>query len=116
MRFAPIILKLCFLLEGSLTGNIVINAIVKSFKNALCAYYSQIGHPRIYTFVSPSELHEDQKIVSKCSLSSRGNTLLKLGLGITPHSGQPINSVPRKQSLAAGSLPALCHLSRASGV
>jgi hypothetical protein len=39
-----------------------------------------------------------------------------LGLGITPHSGQPINSVPRKQSLAAGSLPALCHLSRASGV
>jgi hypothetical protein len=84
MRHAPIILKPCFFLEGSFADNFVINAIVKSFKNAPHAYYSQIGHPRDLRLVSPSGLHEDYKIVSKRSLSSRRNMLLELGLGIAP--------------------------------
>jgi hypothetical protein len=84
MRHAPIILKLHLFLEGSFAGNIVINTIVKPFKNATCAYYSQISLPGVHKLVSPSGLLEDCKLVSRRSLSSRRNMLPESGLGITP--------------------------------
>ncbi len=52
-------LKACFFLEGSFAGSIVIKAIVKPFKNAPCAYYSQIGLPGVHGLVSRIGLLED---------------------------------------------------------
>ena len=76
--------------------SIASKTIVKSFKNALCAYFSQIGLYEVHKLVSQIGLYEDRKLVfriglhgiqtlvSKRSLSSRLCAPREWGLGTVP--------------------------------
>ncbi len=70
-------------LEG-VSGSIVSKTIVKSFKNAPCAYYSRIGLHEVHKLVSRIGLHEVHKLVSRRSLSSRPCAPCEWGLGTVP--------------------------------
>jgi hypothetical protein len=73
------VVRLSLFLER-VSGSIVSKAIIKSFKNALCAYFSQIGIREVRKLVSQIGLYEVHKSVSQIGLYEDHKLVFRIGL------------------------------------